>query len=526
MSSTRVEWMILDYAILSVGAVTVPIFDSSSAEQMDWIMTDSGAAVLLVAETTRDGPDGGCVPAGSDCREALIIDQGAVADLGERGKELDRAEVLGRIEDLSTSTLATLIYTSGTTARPKGCMLTHGNLRTNVAQVSDALEGMIKEQDRTLLFLPLAHVLTRTAAFFCVEKRITIAFSSGLDHLQRELQLVAPTIIVGVPRVFEKFFNTARRTAAASGKARVFDRAAEVAIEYSRQRQQGTSRRLLSAEYFLHSKLVYPKLIDAFGGALRMAFCGGAPLGERLTSFFDGVGVRIFEGYGLTETSPILAINSCPELEGRHGRPAGEGDRDPGQVRTARSWPAGSQVFGGYWKNPEATAEVLTEDGWFSTGDEGELDKDGFLRITGRLKDIIVTAGGKNVSPAPLEDRLRAHELISQAVVVGDKRPFIGALIALDTQALGVWSSDHDLAPQDLRSDPNNAVIREQIQLAVDEANLSVSRAESIRKFLILPHDLEVATGELTPTLKVKREAVIQEYRDQIEQLYADGNDR
>ncbi len=378
---------------------------------------------------------------------------------------------------------------------------------------------MLEPEELTLLFLPLAHTLTKAIALVGMEWGVTLACATDVEHLVEELALARPTMLVAVPRVFEKVFNSAKHKADGEGHGRIFDKAADVAIEWSTAHTEHHPRPIVSAEHAVFDRLVYSKLQAVFGGRMRFAFSGGGPLGERLTHFFNGIGVKVFEGYGLTETSPTLTVNRADAWKpGTVGSPlAGTSIRIAADGEILAKGP---QVFQGYWHNEVATAEVFDDDGWFRTGDIGELDDQGFLRVTGRKKELIVTAAGKNVAPAPLEDRLRAHPLISQAVVIGDARPFIAAMITLDEEALKEWAGDSgkvDASSESLIADP---ALREEIQTAVDDANLSVSRAESIRKFEILPRDLTIADGELTPTLKVRRAMVEKSYAHVIDDIY------
>ncbi len=517
MSATRLEWMVADYAILAAGGVTVPIYETSSAEQVHWILSDSGAVVALF-ETEALAALFTAVTA-PECREALVIDGGAFEELARRGEAVTDAQLDERIAGLTLDGLATIIYTSGTTGRPKGCMLTHRNLHTNVFQSLDAIKGSLGERDVTLLFLPMAHVLAKIISLSCVEWGIKICYATGASHLIEELPMAQPTMVVSVPRVFEKVYNGAAHKARTEGKGSIFDKAAAVATDWSRARAAGKRRPLLAAEHAAFDKLVYGKIRAAFGGQLRFAFSGGGPLGERLTHFFNGIGVKILEGYGLTETSPTLTANRSDAWKpGTVGRPLmGTSIRiaPDGEILAK-----GPQVFSGYWHNDAATAEVFDPEGWFRSGDLGELDDDGYLSITGRAKDLIVTAAGKNVAPAPLEDRLRAHPLISQAVVIGDRRPFISALLALDEEAVGVWAAEHGHPGAKTAELVDDKELRAALQLAVDDANSTVSRAESIRSFAILPRDLTIGASEVTPTLKVRRVTVEKSYADVIEGIY------
>jgi long-chain acyl-CoA synthetase len=519
LSHTRLEWVLVDYAILAAGGVTVPIYETSSAEQIQWILGDSGA-VLAVVETPAMRSTYDEVHAHvSACREALVIDEGGLDDLAARGRDVEDATLDERIAALTAGDLATIVYTSGTTGRPKGCMQNHRNLRTNVAQNLDAIQSMLGDDEVTLLFLPLAHTLTKIIALVCVEWGTKLAFATDFAHFPEELALAQPTLLVAVPRVFEKVFNAAQHKAAADGHGKIFDKAEDVAIRWSEGHTAGRLQPVISSEHAAFQPLVYRKLLGAFGGKLRFAFSGGGPLGARLTHFFNGIGVRIFEGYGLTETSPTLTVNRADAWKpGTVGRPvAGTSIRIADDDEILASGP---QVFDGYWNAEAATAEVLEADGWFHTGDIGELDAEGYLRITGRKKELIVTAAGKNVAPAPLEDRLRADPLVSQAVVVGDQRPFVAAMLAVDHEALREWASDRELSDLATAELLAHDLLRAHLQAAVDEANRSVSKAESVRAFAILPRDLSVESGELTPTLKVRRAIVVKSYSGVVEELY------
>lgn len=519
MSRTRLEWLLVDYAILAAGGVTVPAYETSSAEQLQWILADS-EAVAVILETPEMAEMYGAIAADTPaCRMSLGIDKGGLDELARRGESVDDAALDERIARLTTDRLATIVYTSGTTGRPKGCAITHGNLRTNVVQNLDAVRSMLEPEDVGLVFLPLAHTLTKTVALVGVEWGIKMAFATDIAHLQEELALVRPTMVVAVPRVFEKVFNGAQHKAHAEGHGRIFDKAVDVAIRWSKGRTAGGHHPITTIEHAALERLVYRKMQAVFGGRLRFAVSGGAPLGERLTHFFNGVGVKIFEGYGLTETSPTLTVNRADAWKpGTVGRPLAATSiriADGGEILAK-----GPQVFQGYWHNETATAEMFDDDGWLLTGDIGTLDDDGFLRITGRKKELIVTAAGKNVAPAPLEDRLSAHPLISQAVVVGDARPFIAALITLDPEAMSQWATEHGLGDVPMAEMAENVDLRAVIQSAVDDANRSVSRAESIRKFALLPEVLTITGGELTPTLKVRRAVVEKHYAQVIERLY------
>jgi long-chain acyl-CoA synthetase len=519
MSHTRLEWIVADYAILAVGGVTVPVYETSSAEQLEWILSDSGAVMALVETPGMRAMYEEVHEHATACREALVIDGGGLHELEGRGRAVDDGTLDQRMAAITIDQLATIVYTSGTTGRPKGCMQTHRNLRTNVMQNLDAVRTMLTDDEVSLLFLPLAHTLAKIIALVCVEWGTKLAFATDMAHMREELQLVRPTLVVSVPRVFEKVYNSAQHTAQSEGHGRIFEQAENVAIRWSQDRTAGRRRPLTGVGHAVFDRLVYAKLRDVFGGRLRFADSGGGPLGERLTHFFNGIGVQIFEGYGLTETSPTLTLNTAESWKpGTVGRPlAGTTIRiaDDGEILAA-----GPQVFQGYWKAESATVATFDADGWFRTGDIGELDADGYLRITGRKKELIVTAAGKNVAPAPLEDRLRAHPLISQAIVVGDNRPFVAAMLALDEEALQEWAADREVEASRTSELLGHPDLRADLQAAVDDANRSVSRAESIRDFAVLPHDLTIAAGELTPTLKVRRAVVAKTYESVVEQLY------
>ena len=519
MAHTRLEWLLIDYAILMVGGVTVPIYDASSAEQVEWIVRDSGSVLFIIETRTMREMVEQLSDRFTECRRIATIEEGGLDELEHNGSVIPDAAVDGRLAGLQLDDLATLVYTSGTTGRPKGCMLTHRNLRTNVMQSLDAIGPALKPGDTALLFLPLAHTLTKITGLFVMESRLREAFATDVAHLPEELGMVHPTLICAVPRIFEKVYNSARHRAHSEHKGWIFDRAVDVAILWSQQRTAGRIRPRTSAAHALFDRLVYAKIRQAVGGNLRVAFSGGGPLGERLTHLFAGIGIDIYEGYGLTETSPTLTVNRPGAWKpGTVGQPvAGTTIRIAADGEILAKGP---QVFQGYWHNPSATAATFDVDGWFHTGDIGELDDSGYLRITGRKKEILVTAAGKNVAPAPLEDRLRAHELISQAIVIGDARPFIAALVTIDESAFEQWAVEHGQVGDRIADLRDAEELRSAIQSAVDEANRSVSRPESIRKFVILPRDLTIEADELTPTLKLRRAIVEKSYADVIDSIY------
>ncbi|MGH3623151.1 MAG: AMP-dependent synthetase/ligase, partial [Sciscionella sp.] len=412
-----------------------------------------------------------------------------------------------------------VVYTSGTTGKPKGCALTHHNILAEVRSATNAFPQLMQPGNSLLLFLPLAHVLARVLAVTCVYARLAVGHTADVKNLVTDLGSFRPTFVVAVPRVFEKVYNTAKQRAHAEGKGKIFDAADTTAVEHSKAVGNGVEGIVGHAKHLVFDKLVYAKLRASLGGRCIAAVSGGAPLGERLAHFFRGIGVPVYEGYGLTETSAAATVNTEQQFKvGTVGRPvAGAAVRLTEDNEILIS---GEMVFQGYWNNQQATAEAITG-GWFHTGDIGELDEDGFLKITGRRKELIVTAGGKNVSPAVLEDQLRAHPLISQCMVVGDQRPYIAALVTIDVEFFSSWK-EHNGKPEqapvsDLREDPD---LRGEIQRAIDAANESVSRAESIRAFRILPTDFTEESGELTPSLKLRRNVVTKTYAKDIAALY------
>ncbi len=518
ISKTRYEWTLVDYAIWFAGAVTVPVYETSSSEQLAWILRDSGARAVVaegpvhltrIAEVRSDL---------EELNHVWSLQDNGIGVLTRLGEDISDDELERRRTTATPLDLATLLYTSGTTGRPKGCMLTHGNFMFELGVAVDELEELFGEGASTLLFLPLAHVFARIIQVGCVKKRVRMGHSADVTNLVADLGSFQPSFVLAVPRVFEKVFNTASQRATADGKGKIFDRAAETAIAYSRGLDKGRPSIAVRAQHAVFSRLVYAKLLAALGGRCRYAVSGGAPLGERLGHFYRGIGLTVLEGYGLTETAGAVTVN-VPDAHkvGSVGRPL------PGTaVRVADDGELlfnGGQVFAGYWANEDATAESLQRDGWFHTGDVGEVDDEGFVRITGRKKEILVTAGGKNVAPAVLEDRLRAHPLVSQCMVVGDGQPFIAALVTLDPEAVPAWAKTHGKTERlrDLVDDPD---LRAEIEVAVDDANKAVSKAESIRKFTILAEDWTEEGGQLTPSLKLKRSVVMREFRDDVAALY------
>lgn len=519
ISKTRYEWTLIDYAIWFAGAVTVPIYETSSAEQIAWILQDSGARAVVAEGPEHLARISEVRATLDDLNHVWSIGDNAVGTLTSLGADISDDELEKRRTSATPLDLATLIYTSGTTGRPKGCMLTHGNFMFELGVAVDELEKLFHEDDgSTLLFLPLAHVFARIIQVGCVKSRTRMGHTADIKQLLPDLAEFKPTFILAVPRVFEKVFNTASQRATADGRGKIFDSAAETAIAYSRGLERGKVPLAVRAKHAVFDRLVYGKLRSALGGSCIYAVSGGAPLGERLGHFYRGIGLVVLEGYGLTETTAALTANRPDAIKvGSVGQPL------PGTaVRVADDGELlfrGGQVFAGYWRNEEATAEALERDGWFHTGDLGEVDDEGFVRITGRKKEIIVTAGGKNVAPAVLEDRVRASLLVDQCMVVGDGRPFIGALVTIDRESFPLWAEQHGKTGTvtDLVDDPD---LLAAVQEAVDEANKAVSKAESIRKFTVLPGEWTEEGGQLTPSLKLKRNVVMRELRDEVEALY------
>ncbi|PBC62040.1 long-chain fatty acid--CoA ligase [Streptomyces sp. Tue6028] len=532
MARTTYEWTLLDFAAWAAGLVTVPVYPTSSVFQTRWILQDSGAVALAtesVAQAAALGPELDRMP---DLRHMWVFEKGHVERLAELGQEVPDQEVTVRRGVLGPDTLATLIYTSGTTGRPKGCALTHGNFFAEVDNAIELLHPIFKAKTSdaasTLLFLPLSHVFGRMVAIACLRARVKIGHAPSLqtEDLLADLGSFKPTFLLAIPYVLEKVFNTGRATAERMGRGASFDRAAGIARRYGEAveaRQHGTgpgpSRRLRAARA-LYDPLVYRRIRNALGGRVRYAICGGSPLGRRLAAFYAGAGIEIYEGYGLTETTAAATVTppQKPRL-GTVGWPL------PGtRVRIAADGEillSGGQLFRGYW-DPHAGGVVdAAPGGWFATGDLGELDDGGYLAITGRKKEILITAGGKNVAPAPLEDWLRSHPLIAQCMVVGDRRPYVSALITLDPEGVAHWrrmNGKHAVPPELLTDDAQLLAI---LQRAVDDANRLVSRPESIRRFTVLPRDFTEEAGHLTPSMKLRREAIARDFADAIEGLYA-----
>ncbi|MBK4142734.1 AMP-binding protein [Corynebacterium macginleyi] len=531
ISATRYEWSLLDYAIWAAGAASVPVYPSSSASQVRWIIEDSGA-VLAITETRehselvenlvlQDDGEPNLKGSSSQLRRVLEINSSAIDTLKFEGRSVGTDEVSARIATTNTDDLASLVYTSGTTGRPKGCILTHRNWLSEVRALNtNPIGGFAVPGSHTLTFLPLAHVFSRAVSIAVAIRGASQNHWSDFSTISIEFARSRPNVILGVPRVFEKVRNSAASKAADSGiKSFLFEQSEKIAIEYSKalDTPEGADR-LLKIKHKLFDKLVYSTIRQGVGGNVQYCITGGSAMGHDLLHWFRGIGIPVYEGYGLTETAAAAAVDYLDQSIGTVGPPLGGVTlriNDDGEVCIK-----GAMVFQGYWNAPEATREAF-DDGWYNTGDLGEIDDDGKLTITGRKKDLIVTAGGKNVSPGPMEDILRGHPLISQAMVVGDGKPFVGALITLDPDILKRWKLDHNIpenrSMSDIATDPT---LRAELQDAVNKVNATVSHAEGIKKFYILESDLTEDENELTPTMKVKRNVVAQRYASAIEHIY------
>jgi long-chain acyl-CoA synthetase len=525
MSKTRYEWTLADLALMTVAAVVVPVYETSSAEQVEWILSDSGAKAIFVETSEHEQLVDSVRERTPDLLAVWRFEGDALDNLVKSGVDVSAEVILDRRTSVTHEDLASIIYTSGTTGRPKGCQLSHGNFISEVVELQDALSSFFNETTSTLLFLPIAHVFGRAIEIGTLANGCTLGHTADVKNLIPDLAEFKPTFVLSVPRVFEKVYNTAKQRAQASGKGKIFDRAEQVAIKYSEGISSGSIPPLIKVQHAVFDKLVYGKLRDALGGNCVAAISGGAPLGARLGHFFRGVGVTIYEGYGLTETTAGICVNRPDAIKvGTVGRPVGGASiriGDDGELLAK-----GGVVFHGYWANEKATADAIDPEGWFRTGDIGEIDDDGFVKITGRKKELIVTAAGKNVAPAVIEDRVRAHWLVSQCLVVGDNKPFIAALITIDPEAFPQWlakvGKPESTRVADVVDDPQ---LRAEIQTAVDDGNRAVSHAEAIKKFTILPEDWTEAGGQITPSLKLKRNVVQTECATEIEALYSRRKD-
>ncbi|MET1044757.1 MAG: long-chain fatty acid--CoA ligase [Microbacteriaceae bacterium] len=569
---TRYEWTLVDFAAWFAGALLVPIYETSSPTQIAYNLTDSGATALIVETAEHFARYDEIASEVPQISRVWQVDLGDLDKLANSGSATPDAEVERRRSLAKGADMATLIYTSGSTGRPKGCIITHSNLVELTRNAQVAMAQVVTPGSSTLLFITTAHIFARFISILAVQSGVRVGHQPDTKQLLPSLATFKPTFLLAVPRVFEKVYNGAEQKAEAGGKGKIFRRAAAVAIEHSKAEEAGDTIPLgLKLQFALFDKLVYSKLRAALGGECTNAVSGGAPLGTRLGHFFRGIGVTVLEGYGLTETTAPATVNLAkkskigsvgPVLPGVGVRLAEDGEVEvrgigltvlegygltettaphsvnlPEKTKIGTVGPSlpgnavrigddgeillkGPHVFRAYWNNPKATDEAIV-DGWFHTGDLGELDEDGYLRITGRKKEILVTAGGKNVAPAVLEDRLRAHPLVSQCIVVGDAKPFIAALVTLDEEMLPAWLSNNGLPSMTPAEAATDETVLAASQSAVDDANKAVSKAESIRKFEVLDIDFTVESGHLTPSLKLKRNLVMDDYADAVEKLYA-----
>lgn len=520
LSRTRYEWTVLDFAMMYAGAISVPIYESSSPEQIKWVLGDS-ESIGCFFELPEHLASFETVKAGlKDVKHSWVIESGDLQSLKQQGEGVSDEQLESRRSAATLEDLATIIYTSGTTGNPKGCELLHRGFVELCNNGEAQLPYIVNKDNSTLLFLPLAHVLARFVSILCVAGGMKAGHLPDTKNVAAGLASYKPTFLLAVPRVFEKVYNGAQLKAETGGKGKIFDKAAQTAIEYSEALDSKSGPSIgLKLKHKLFDRLVFSKLREAMGGRVKYAISGGAPLGARLGHFYRGIGLVVLEGYGLTETYAPATLGRGHKIRiGKVGYPlpgTSIGIADDGEVLLK-----GYNIFRGYWKNPKATKEALV-DGWFHTGDLGEVDEDGFLSITGRKKEILVTAGGKNVAPAVLEDPLRAHPLIGQVVVIGDKQPFISALISLDPEMLPVWAKGNGIENADtIHQALSNPKIKEAIQAKIDQVNKKFSSAEQIKKFAFIGSELTEASGHMTPSLKVKRERVLADFEEQVSEIY------
>ncbi|MEV8254168.1 AMP-dependent synthetase/ligase [Rhodoglobus sp. NPDC076762] len=522
MCKTRYEWTLIDFATWFAGAVLVPIYETSSPSQIHWNITDSGATAMITETPdhfARFDEIRADVPAISNVWQ---IDLGDLDKLAKSGADVSDDEIERRRNIAKGSDLATLIYTSGTTGKPKGCVITHSNFVELCRNSQKAIPEVVNPDSSTLLFITTAHIFARFISILCIHGGVKVGHQPDTKLLLPSMASFQPTFLLAVPRVFEKVYNSSEQKAEAGGKGKIFRKAAEVAIAHSKAIDAGHVPLGLKIQFAVFDRLVLSKIRAALGGRVKYAVSGSAPLGLRLGHFYRSLGLTILEGYGLTETTAPISVNKPSNFKiGKVGPPL------PGvSVRIAEDGEIqakGVCVFDGYWNNQAATDEVF-EDGWFKTGDIGQIDEEGYLEITGRKKEIIVTAGGKNVAPAALEDPIRANPIIGQVVVVGEQRPFISALVTLDEEMLPTWLGNNGLdSTWTLEQAAKNPAVLAEVQRAIDVGNSRVSRAESIRKFHILDADLTEASGHLTPKLSIKRNVILADFADVIDGLYSNS---
>lgn len=520
MARTRYEWSLVDFAIWFAGCVSVPIYETSSPTQVAWIIGDSGAVAAIVESGKHENVVRTAAHnEGLDSlKHVWLMEDNGLDALREAGKDVSDELLEERRASAKLDSLATIIYTSGTTGRPKGCELTHKNFVDLSKNAQMELPDVVTQGGSTILFLPLAHVFARYISILAVAGGLNIAHSPDVKNLLPDLQSFSPTFLLAVPRVFEKVYNSSMLKAEDGGKGKIFHAAAETAISWSRASETGSIPLGLKIKHALFDKLVYGKIREAMGGKVKYAISGGGPLGERLGHFFHGIGLLVMEGYGLTETTAPVTVNTTKKIKiGTVGRPLpGNGVKiaDDGEILAS-----GVCVMRGYYNRPELQAEAFEGD-WFHTGDIGTLDDEGFLKITGRKKEIIVTASGKNVVPSLLEDQIRANALVSQCVVIGDNQPFVAALITLDPEALPGWLQRNNLPSMTAAQASKLPEVRAELQTLVDKANETVSRAEGIKEFRVVESDFTEDSGHLTPSLKIKRAQVIKDYQSVIDDIY------
>jgi long-chain acyl-CoA synthetase len=522
MSRTRFEWTLIDFALWYAGAVSVPIYETSAPAQIEWILSNSDSVALWVESQEHEERYSQIKASTPLVRNVWRIDDGAIDRIIAAGLEVTEEQVEQRRKSAGLGDLATIIYTSGTTGKPKGCELTHRGFVELSRNAQVELPEVLWEGTSTLLFLPMAHVFARFIAVIAVHSGVKVGHQPDAKNVGPAMVSFQPNFLLAVPRVFEKVFNTAEQKAEAGGKGKIFHRAVDVAIAWSRAQEAGKVPAKLAIQHKLFDALVYKKLRAAMGGQVKFAVSGGAPLGERLGHFYRAIGLTVLEGYGLTETTAPATIGRPDKVKiGKVGF-ALPGTKvaiaDDGEILLG-----GYNLLRGYWRNPEATAEAIV-DGWFHSGDIGELDKDGFLQITGRKKELLVTAGGKNVAPAPIEDPLRANPLIGQAVVIGDHKPFIAALISLDSEMLPIWLANNGGdKTMTVAQAAKSQIVLDEVQRAIDAVNATVSKAESIRKFVIIETELTEESGHLTPSLKIKRAQVMKDFAPVVDDIYGNG---
>lgn len=523
MSRTRFEWALIDFAIWYAGAISVPIYESSAPSQIEWILSDADCVALFIENEEHLGRFNEIKGSAPLCRQVWNIDGGAIDQLEKMGKDTSNETIETRRKSSGLYDLATIIYTSGTTGKPKGCELLHRGFVELSKNATLEMSEVVNPKHSTLLFLPLAHVFARFISVLCVHGGVKVGHQPDTKNVAPAMQSYKPDFLLAVPRVFEKVYNSAEQKAEAGGKGKIFRKAAHTAIAYSKALDTAKGPSIgLKIQHGLFDRLVYKKLRAAMGGRVKYAISGGGPLGARLGHFYRSIGLTVLEGYGLTETTAPVSIGRPDKLRiGKVGLMLpGTGIRiaDDGEILLR-----GNNILRGYWRNPAATAAVFDGD-WFKSGDIGEIDDDGFISITGRKKELIVTAGGKNVAPAALEDPLRANPLVGQAIVIGDQRRFVSALVSLDPEMIPIWLGNNGLDKAlSLAQAAKEPKVIAEVQAAVDRVNKNFSKAESIRKFVIIGQELSEDSGHLTPSLKVKREVVLRDFSPAIEEMYQSG---